>query len=69
MTVGDELSEATKHQLEAVKQAAQALNDALDRAAHTSPADVVHGAGTVVDKAHKSVNDLLDWVKQKTGAR
>jgi hypothetical protein len=60
MAVGEELSEAAKHQLNAVKDAAQALKDALDRAAHTSPADVV-------DKAHQSVNDLIDWVKQKTG--
>lgn len=56
---------------DAVQKAAQALKDALDKAAHTSPADVAHGTVDltkhVLDTAGKNIDNAVDWVKRQTG--
>lgn len=62
-----------------VNAAAQALKDALDKAAHTSPADVASGVASgaaqvgkgasemtknVVEAAKRHIDNALDWVKR-----
>ena len=62
---GGDMSEAW----DKVQAAAQALKDALNKAAHTSPADAATGAADatkhVLDRAGESIDTALDWAKDK----
>ena len=64
-------NEESKTAWQHVQDAAQALKDAVDRAAHTSPADVAEatkqGVNAVVNKTHESCDALVDWVRNHTG--
>ena len=58
----DDVSKSTQANWQAAKDAAQNLKDALDKAAHTSPADAAH---SVVTSTKTHVDNLLLWLHNK----
>jgi hypothetical protein len=52
-----------------VQEAARALKEALDKAAHTSPAEAashtVDLTKHVLDTAHRNIDQACDWVKKQ----